>query len=237
MLELGIIQHKVIETYLSRFDSFVEQSYREIIWDCIQKYKKDGLNLEPVEVEVRAYTYTIIKHLLQLKHDKNLLFEFEKSFRVEKDLLKEGSIDCWAESTDYQMILDFKRSGSAFKSFDSILSFEKNQLWFYLQRLAEMGVLNCHKKIVFGYIDLSDTQNSMVFSGDKDILSYFKTQMGFKRVKELPDFETHLAEYLKFESDEIERLKKDSSFPPRPFNKSVCDFCFLNQVCERESLV
>lgn len=234
--ERGQIQHEVIEVYLKSYPNFDEDNFQKTIEKVVSKYLsgKDEMDLEGLYVEVRAYTLSIIQILLTIKDQYSVKFEFEKEFRIKTDVEFSGSIDCFGRgSNDLQVLLDFKRSGYSFSTITEILEFGKNQLWFYIKRLIDSGQLDLEKPLVFGYVDLSDVSNSLLFSASREYLAEFKDIFGRSRSSSIDDINSHMDAYAEFETQSIERLKNEIEFEPEPIDHKVCSFCFLASTCSR----
>lgn len=234
--ERGQIQHEVIEVYLKSYPTFDEDSFQKTIEKVVAKYLsgKDEMDLDGLYVEVRAYTLSIIQILLTIKNQYNVKFEFEKEFFFKTDIEFTGSIDCFGRgANDLQILLDFKRSGYSFSTITEILEFGKNQLWFYLKRLVDSGQLDLDKPMIFGYVDLSDVSNSLLFSPSREYLTEFKEIFGRSRSSNIEDVKAHMDAYSEFEAENIERLKGEKEFNPQPIDHKVCSFCFLATTCSR----
>lgn len=235
-MELGQLQHKIIEVYLTKYDHFDEELYLAIISETLDQFLKgkDAVQVEGILVETRAFTQKVILSILKLSRELQLQFVFEKDFSLKKDQDQfVGSIDCFGSGSLLNLVLDFKRSGFSFTSQTGILDFEKNQLWFYLSRLVELELIDPAKPLVFGYIDLSDISNSLLFSNDKEILKSVSDFMGGTRNKVLNELNDMLLNYQEFEKKMIEDLRSDHDFLPKPIDSKTCDFCFQSATCSR----
>ncbi|MAZ48293.1 MAG: hypothetical protein CME65_07000 [Halobacteriovoraceae bacterium] len=238
-MELGQIQHKIIEVYLSNYKEFDEAAYLKTLNETLESFleKKNQVQIEGIMVETRAYTQKIISALLEISKDLQLKIEFERDFNFQGEKLQYiGSVDCFGTGTLLDLVLDFKRSGFSFSSQTNILEFEKNQLWFYLSRLKDLGLIVGEKPIVFGYIDLSDLSNSLLFSNDKEVLSLVTGHLGGSRTKVIEDLASYLNDYRELEDNLLDELIAQKAFPPSPRDTKVCDFCFLNATCSRGGL-
>ena len=180
LLKLGELEHAVIEEYLNSYSAFEEEKFAHVISESLEKLviKYDlQLGVQAKEthiIEVRSLCAPVIKNLLEINKVLGLKLSFEHGIVIERSPRVTGSIDLFAFNHDTQLILDFKRSAGSIPSASKLLDFEKVQLWFYLQRLKEMEVLQLDKKIVFGYINLSDPEDSLIMSNDETTSSLLK---------------------------------------------------------------
>ncbi len=236
-LELGQIEHKIIESYFEYGQAWDENYFLEIIEKVLGPYfsEKNITEKDSYYVEVKTYTQTTIQQLLNLRQKFQMNFQFEKPFeQIENNLNYKGFIDLFAFNNDMNMIVDFKRSNSIFSTYTAILNFEKIQLWFYLKNLMRQKILTDEKKTIIGYIDLSNFENSTFFTDSKSAMSEIKGLWGLTRVKLLDNFEDLINDYDEFENELIEKLKQEQEFLPDPLNNKVCTFCALANICPRK---
>jgi hypothetical protein len=238
VLELGQIEHKVIEEYFKQKDIFEEDFLDELISTTIKKYelKKKIIHLDEYLVEVKAYTQGAIKVLLELKIKFNFDFKFEHPFyyKNEAGLTYNGSIDLLAINKDFSLIIDFKRSNRVFTSFNSILNFEQIQLWFYMMRMSHLNQMNLSAELSFGYMDLSDMSNTMLFTNEKELVKDLKQFRPITKVKYVDNFDELIIKYENFETDLLTQLKSEERFSPAPRTQNSCTFCPVNNTCPRE---
>ena len=241
VLEIGQIEHEIIEKYFESTKEINEEIFEKTILVTLNKYiatKKISQKLrEEYLVEVKAYTWSTINALVHLIEEFELKELFEFDFQLRKnETLYSGSIDCYlkAKTGNTKILIDFKRSNYSFKSLTSILKFEQIQLWFYLQRLIELQEINTEDTLVFGYIDLSNSENSSFFSNDKDYLKTFKKVLGKCKTQFIADFDAKIEEYGQYENDAIVSLEKEELFYPKPFNKDSCGYCSVASICPRD---
>jgi CRISPR/Cas system-associated exonuclease Cas4 (RecB family) len=238
VMELGQLEHKVIEDYFQRENIYIEDTHNKLINDLLakqigEKYV-DAQVVEEYFIEIKAYTFNVIQKLFEIQEKLDLKAKFELPFNMKgRGIEFRGSIDCYLENKNLKMILDFKRSNFTFPSFTSILAFDQVQLWFYLSRLFQLENISPDDQIVFGYIDLSDISNSMLFCNDEDLVPILKKEMGFSKVKLVKDFEEHMEEYTKFENKYIDELSVEEDFPARPHSEQSCGYCAVKNICSR----
>ncbi|MFT6631691.1 MAG: CRISPR/Cas system-associated exonuclease Cas4 (RecB family) [Bacteriovoracaceae bacterium] len=237
VLELGQIEHKIIEDYFQTKDTWDEEFFEKLIFSVLKSYTIDK-NIESIDeylVEVKAYTFNAINSLIHLKDHFKFKYNFELPFRsVENNIKYNGSIDLYAKNEEVDLIIDFKRSNRVFSSFTSILNFEQIQLWFYLRRLKKLNIISEGKTLFLGYIDLSNIENSLFFTNNKAMIKDFKKISRFGKIKEIEELTEFVESYSEFENDLMKRLSEDKEYLPKPFNKNSCGFCPLKNICPRE---
>ena len=162
-------------------------------------------------------------------------FEAEFDY-IESETTFRGSMDCICYNDNAILLLDFKRSNFSFTSFTSILNFEVIQLWFYASRIKKLGLNQEAADITIGYIDLSDMTNSMLFTSSKDLLTVYKKDLGFSKVKLVPNIDEIRTEYNEFEQATMKRLFEESEFTPKPKNEAICNFCSISNICQKGEL-
>jgi CRISPR/Cas system-associated exonuclease Cas4 (RecB family) len=242
VLELGQIEHKVIEEYFKTRVDVDEDEFEKIITEVLNSYTSNKNISEKVceeyLVEVRAFTWDVINTLSQLVIDLGFSPSFEFPFNITlNDIRYSGSIDCLLESktSNQKIIIDFKRSNFVFSTFTSISNFEQVQLWFYLQRLFELEKISHDDNLIIGYIDLSNRVNSMFFGNDKDFIADIKKHTQYNKFMMIDDLEETLENYKVFEDKLIFNLENDETFEPKPMNSKSCGFCALKSICPRQS--
>ena len=241
VMELGQIQHRLIETYFAKTKEINESLYSEILNKTILEYSSkkkisDEL-LNEYLVEVRSYTWSIINTISKLIVDSDYNASFEVDFsQKDEGLGYNGSIDCILtnKSNNQKVILDFKRSNYSFSTYLSLTNFEQIQLWFYLTRLLKTNSISLDDQIIVGYIDLSENKNSLFVSNDKEFAKLFTSQTGFKKVKVLDTFDEIVLNYNDLELELIKNLKEDAEFETKPLTTKSCGICAMKNVCPRE---
>lgn len=236
VLELGSMEHKIIEEYFKATSGWDESSY-ELTVNNIFQQKVGSQNIvmsEKILVELFSYTKQTIQNLVLIKEKLNLDYYFEHSFNSNPyGVGFTGSIDLYAKNENLNLIIDFKRSDRLFNSYTKMEERESIQLWFYFSRLKELGKIDVTKSNLLGYINLSDFSTSRLLTNDKFLEKHLKDLLGIPYIKCLEDFDELVEEYQESEKLLIERLQIDNEFKAKPFNKSVCDFCSIKNVCER----
>jgi hypothetical protein len=242
VLELGQIEHKVIEEYFHKTTKVDEALFEEIILNTLENYTSKKVISpklhEEYLVEVRAFTWDVINTLSQLVIDLGFSPTFEFPFNITLNEIKySGSIDCLLTSKtgNQKIIIDFKRSNFVFSTFTSISNYEQVQLWFYLQRLNELETISVDDSLLIGYIDLSNRGNSMFFGNDKDFIANIKASTQYSKFKLIDELSETLEDYKQFEDELILKLKNDKEFNPIPMNSKSCGFCSLKNTCPRHS--
>lgn len=242
VMDLGQMEHKVIEKYFDKNSSYDEKTHRKLVDFYLTHWSQNRMIPEYLKneyfVEIFSYTQSTIKLLFELSSELQLKPTFELDFGISKDdLLYRGSVDCFLknDSTNSKIILDFKRSNSVFTSYKSILEYDQIQLWFYISRLFEKELVKLTDQLAIGYVDLSNQENSMVFVNDEELANELKSKFGFKKVSLFEDFSEQLKAYQEFEEQKIQSLKVDSAFVPNPKDISSCHFCAIKNVCPKEA--
>lgn len=243
ILKLGELEHAVIESYLNAFNEFRSDDFIATIKKCLEELtSKYNINLKQKAldthlIEIRSLCGPIIKNLLELNKSFGLNYSFEHGILINQEINYTGSIDLYAFNQKIAFILDFKRGGASIPSQKGLVSFEKIQLWFYLKRLQQLGVLQLDKEIVFGYINLSRPEESLVLCTQEISRSLLKqTQMPiFKKVAVLKqDIQEILTSYEELEIATINAINNETTFDPMPARPKVCDYCAIKNICPRE---
>ena len=220
--ELGNLEHKLIETYLKKYKKLEDQSLRALAFEMVHMhFKKRDVLVDKVEygkITEEVYTYARhgIESLLSFYHElggTNLHFE-----QLVQDEQTMGRIDCLVETEKGSYIFDFKRSGASIPSKAQIEKLDKIQLPFYLSKTKDvvLGV---------GYLDLSQPQESIVFLfNEEKVTSLKSSKLKYEELK---------SDYLALEKETLLRLELETEFLARPRNAKVCDFCSMQNICER----
>ncbi len=234
-MELGRMEHAIIEQFFKKYNEWSENGFKEIVMSEMKNLSESLAREEHqrVGIELTAYTQSAILNLLALKNSLDLNYEFEKPFQIENDgIIHSGSIDLYASNSTSAIILDFKRSARLFTSYESLMSYDQIQLWYYLERLKQLDILK-DKNVSIGYIDLSDNQNSRLIGNDKEVLEIIKENTSFKNLKVVETWDDISTEYIDIEKRLIEKLDTDSHFYASPKDSNVCSFCAIRSVCDR----
>ena len=229
------MEHAIIENYFKAYDEWSDEGYLKILQSELVSLSEHLSEEERqrVAIELQAYTQSSIINLVRLKKCLNLNYEFEKPFQTEIDgVIHSGSIDLFAMNESSVIIIDFKRSARLFSSYETLLSYDQIQLWYYLRRLSQLGVVG-KKSISLGYMDLSDNENSRLIGNDTEVLQAIKTETNFKNLKEVKDWDDQLAEYNDHEADLLAKISSESQFNASPREANVCGFCPIKAVCDR----
>ena len=237
-LELGLLEHRVIELYLSKYSEYDEDVLDELIKVEINKVDKklnDEITLQNILIELKSYTKNIILELVALKEKFNLKYTFEKDIKNNFNNAI-GSIDCYAESKDFNLILDFKRGASSIPTNKGLFEFDKLQLWFYLNQVSQANPDFVKKEFLWGYVNLGELDKSLIYASSKDL----KASVSSKDSKLLAkvnvlkdDFLDELEKYKVFESETLNSLNSERKFLASPRKDTVCNFCDLKNICTR----
>jgi hypothetical protein len=137
------------------------------------------------------------------------------------------------------VVLDFKRGGGSIPSQIGLKAFKKIQLWFYLQRLKNVKLYDPSKKLIWGYINLSALDESLVYCNDEVLIERFKGA-GLKAFSKMNYFSEDMDEiftkYESFEDELLSRLKSEKEFLPKPIEPKTCQYCHVSNICPRGAL-
>jgi hypothetical protein len=228
-MELGNIEHNVIEAYVNKFDQYSYADHINVIQAEIKKILKNRelthLSLVEVENEVITLTRTCIEYLCKIKSLGQYKIRFEVNLNEFSEENISGRIDCLIIGEDETIILDFKRGSGSIPAKIEVAEFSKIQLWFYLHYTPLLS------KITYGYINLSEIDKSQVYSTEtnQNIIS----EVFAIKVHEAKAFEETLEAYKKFELNLEEKILNDLTFLPNPRNDKACLFCDLSLVCSK----
>ena len=242
LLKMGELEHAVIEKYVSSNSDFQEDKFAQTISETLEQLiARYDLQLsdrtkETHIVEVRSLCAPVIKNLLEINTIFGLNLSFEHGIVIERHPRVSGSIDLFANNEDTQFILDFKRSAGSIPGAAKLLEFEKVQLWFYLQRLKELDILQLDRKIVFGYVNLSRPDESLILCNNDVSAALLKGSdlQVFKKTSVLKgDLKSLLEQYEKFEQEILNKIDNDKLFLPKPITAKVCSYCAIANICTR----
>ena len=227
-LELGRIEHAIIEKFVKKYDRFDENSLKAMIdYEIKNTFNDKELkvsSLEEVRVEVESLTRPIIEKLFSLIHTGKFQVDFEINLD-DKDV--KGSIDCVLRSDEEIFLLDFKRGEFSIPTKKDFLNFEKLQIWFYLNHFANPN----NTPMTFGYVNLSQNQKSLLFS-TYDNTSLLAELLETKQYK-IDEFPDVMKEYKSFEIETTQRVRADKVFIPNARKSQICEFCDFSNYCEK----
>lgn len=237
-MELGLIEHEIIEKYLVNFNHYDEIQHEQLIKNHLSmqgKKFKSQLAQEHYLIEVKAFTQKTILNLIEIKRIFDMKFKFELS--ISNNINKAvGSIDCFGQSNEFNVLLDFKRGATSIPSQKGFYEFEKIQLWFYLNQIKLIDPDFVKKGFIIGYVNLGEPDQSLIFASNDDLKKKLvATKMAvFKKTGVLKDeFDDLFEDYKKFETVIKQNIDADTEFIAKPQNDSVCNFCDLKNMCER----
>jgi hypothetical protein len=230
--QLGELEHKVVEIYCKKYDSYDEKQHKGITEWAIKNFQeKHDLNLnesyrENYFIEIVNYSRNAIEFMLELKKF-NIKFEYEK--KITKTGYT-GSIDAYCANADFFGLIDFKRSAGSIPDKKSVLNFDKVQLPFYLYN--QEYSLDKSKYYVVGYFNMSEPTESMVFTNLGELASELKAKQ-FKKIYEFENISQLLEEYSKFQSSLESSIREEELFKAIPKDTNSCMFCAMSQTCSK----
>lgn len=237
----GIILHDILNKYISHYSLYDENKFKELIRATVDiklKELEDVTNFylqKKIEEEVFSYTKSSIELLLKINSYYRLSFEFEKPIELNNETLKyTGNIDYFSTSEKTIFCLDFKRTKSSIPQKSEIEAFKKIQILFYLKFLQNIGIIDNKRNIVFGYLNLEDPWDSILYTNSNEISSEIKELTGLK-VSEI-DVPTLVAQYEEFEASKIDEIRLDKHFKSIPASSSSCRFCTYRYICPKKEI-
>lgn len=242
-MQMGLLEHEVIENYLKVNRDFDEEAHLTLIEKTLTEYQAqhpfDQSLYEEYRLELVAFTTNIIKELLVLNSEIGLELKCEVSLPSTEEIKILGSIDCLGMNSETVVVLDFKRGGGSIPSQIGLKAFKKIQLWFYLQRLKNANLYDPNKKLIWGYINLSALDESLVYCNDEVLIERFKGA-GLKAFSKMnyfsEDMDDSFVQYESFENELLTRLKSEKDFFPKPNEPKTCEYCHVSNICPRGEL-
>jgi hypothetical protein len=239
-LQIGLLEHKVIEDYLKSNREFSDDKLLALILATLNDFKKSNPFKEELFEEYRlelvALCTNIIKELLVLNAEIGLELKCEVQLPSNEEYKILGSIDCLGTNENTLVILDFKRGGASIPSQVGLKSFKKIQLWFYLERMRKNNLYGEKTKLIWGYINLSKLDESLVYCNDEVYLERFRAS-GLKAFSTMIHFNDDYIEltedYKTFEQNLITKLSQEEEFKPNPVENLTCQYCHIANVCPR----
>lgn len=242
-MQLGLIEHAVIEKYLKTNSDFEQQLLDDQILEVLNDFESQGRLLpekkEEYWLEVKALCTEVIKELIELNKLIGIKLNFEYKLPGNDQIEINGSIDCYGQGQFHNVIFDFKRGAGSIPSLSGLKEFTKIQLWFYLDKLKDSEIKLGVKKLLWGYINLSSLEDSLIFCDDEVTIELLKGS-GLKMFKKLYLFDEKMKElvqeYNKFELKKIKEIQDETRFPCRPKEVKVCQYCELANICPRKEI-
>lgn len=233
---LGEIEHAVVEKFLNKEDSWNIQKHQALCVSELQAMlEKHKITLERSDYlsalqEVRIFSKNGIQFLLALKEMlPDPIFKFEDKY-IDGEYA--GRVDLIIETPLGIGVLDFKRSGASIPAKGEHESFEKIQLWNYLRHIERSD----KEYLFWGYLCLRDLSESLLYSAWNEVSTLrFEEQEINIKIHEIDEakFKLDQVEFSSKETNSFEKLKKDSLWLAQPFNKKVCTFCDISNLCTR----
>ncbi len=239
-LQLGLIEHSVIEKFITEHRIYDEEVLNKIIHETLDEFEEKGqLDAELKEeywLEVKALCTEVVKELVILNNTIGLKITCEAQLPSNESIEIKGSIDCLGENSNTLMILDFKRGGSSIPSQVGLKEFKKIQMWFYLERMKKNNKFNENTKLIWGYVNLSKLEESLIYCSDEILIQSLK-DLDLKMMKKIYHFDDELnelsVEYSKYEEENINMITQDTDYKCNPKEPLVCQYCNLSNICPR----
>ncbi len=235
-MDLGSLQHKVIEVYMKSHKSWDQAKHVEITNNILNDFIEvknlslNDLDRESYFVEIRNYSANGVKALLDFYQlDEGCRFEFEKP--IEGDEIT-GSIDCIAQTKFGTFIIDFKRSEASIPSPTEVENFKKIQLMFY----CRFSKASPAELAMIGYLNLSDIKTSKLMVFHDELVAILGDLPVLKSIKPvLPKYELpeKINEFSTFMDKKWQEMKEDKVFKIKPVKTDVCGFCPAKTICPR----
>jgi CRISPR/Cas system-associated exonuclease Cas4 (RecB family) len=231
-VDLGRLEHKIIEDYFKVTDKWNEDTFKRVILDTLDKFygKRDLNDQEKLSAEIEIYEYAKngLDFLFELQQiEPGIKFIFEEPFNHKVVLEHIGRSDCIGLTENKLFIIDFKRSNSSVPKRNEILEFKKVQTWFYLNAINE----KYGKTDLFvGYVCLADLSET-VFVTNIDDKKYFPD----RKIKYYPikKFDEVFDGYKEFETTKVSELMNDEKFLIAPKDSKACLYCDFSNICGR----
>lgn len=228
--ELGTLEHSLIGKlyFMPRADHELHREVESAIDLLLESKNK---NIDPILKQ--SYTFEVeeaVRNGLRFLDQLGNELRFSKvSFDV-KLTHKRGEADCvveWESARGPRWgLIDFKRSKSSVARKSEVEDLRKLQLPFYLLSLG----LEVNRCSFMGYVNLSNTSESMLVSFDHELHSEFKFN----------SFQIPIGEYEDFARRFIEELSaqcySDSTFAANPLSAQACTYCPISNVCLKSGL-
>jgi RecB family exonuclease len=242
-LQLGLIEHSVIEKFITEHRMFDEEVLDKIIHETLNEFEEKGkLDAELKEeyrLEVKALCTEVVRELVVINNSIGFKITCEATLPSSEAIEIKGSIDCLGENSNTIMILDFKRGGSSIPSQVGLKEFKKIQMWFYLERMKKNNKYNEDTKLIWGYVNLSKLEESLIYCSDESLIDNLK-DLNLKMMSKVyffdDEFSELLNEYSEYESENIKSIIEDTEYKCDPKEPLVCQYCNLSNICPRSHL-
>lgn len=242
--QMGLIEHEIIARfYQERVKDQQLSSFIELVLNSFLKENKislDAVDLKRAMLELTQTTTSGIHFLKKVQSVfEDAQFEFETLWECDRSIpglghqVKfYGRLDCIIRSSQFNAIIDFKRSKSGIATLNEYKNLEKIQLSFYRSLVNDRLDVN-----VLGHICLSEPVQSWFVSNQDDLVSVFNEMVQSEngKIKEkLVDFEEIsqrfdlLVESIVFEVNE----KKVNSYPATA-DQRICQYCKIAPICSK----
>lgn len=236
---LGELEHLVVQHYIENGVNWDKERFEKTCVDTLEDYLEENKKLLDEEqyleclYEIQNHSKNGVSQLLKLKEiDQDIEFKFELELQGQKNT---GRIDCIASGPQIGSILiDFKRGASSIPDKNQLKKFRKIQIWYYLNFLKDVS-----RWKLWGYLCLSDPNESLFFSEEKEVNSFFKekgfcSDATFEVISETLD--EKLTEFNELFEEQLTKLQNEREFQACPVDKDACQYCVVENLCHRGEL-
>jgi hypothetical protein len=233
----GVVEHDVIENYVSNNSDWDESTHKEIIETTFEDIlKTSGVTASEImkksaEAEIIAYTTTAIRELLDAKKELGIKYKFEVDVS-QYNAMASGRIDLLLEYRDKYYVFDFKRSSFGIPSKTEFESFSKIQIWYYMKILKDAGL----DIGGFGYVNLSEIETSLLYNCDSESILFDKLFSRGKVYSLKQSIDETIESFNAYFDEIINKIETDKTYIPEPKNSSTCSFCMAGPVCPKSEV-
>ena len=99
-----------------------------------------------------------------------------------------------------------------------------------------MGLYENSHKLIWGYVNLSKLEDSLIYTNDEVLLAQLKdlnlalTSKVYHFNEEMDDL---FVDYASYELDVMKKIQTDTTFVSKPKEPKTCQYCELANICPR----
>lgn len=233
----GTLSHKIIELTVRNNVDDIQALTKQVLDEKVKdlKLKAEDYQNNFIQLFNRSSNGVAALKKIETVLGKKIDWVMEDSFDFKLDEAFRGQIDCFAETDDYVILLDFKSTKSAAPTLTEIRNFSDLQIWTYLLGLENKGIKIRQKSLIMGFIILDEPSKSILLFSDEELSKEFKEFFSANPMK--VELAEGIEEVQKILNVETERIKSDRHFRAQPLAADVCQFCDLSRVCMKGSQV